>query len=100
MLALTLISMAVSLLWIPVLLFFFKNWRGRKNPISLAICGVIFFVIYSDVLVLLSKVSCSDISLYIMQSTEVLTIFFFYVSFRWARWKFGGDLGPEKRSKS
>lgn len=93
------VSLVVSALWIPVLLFFFKNWRERKNPISLAISGVIFFVVYSDVLVLLCKYSGSDVPFYIMQITEALTIAFFYVSFRWAKWKFGGELGAHKRSK-
>lgn len=97
--AFIIISMVVSTLWIPVLWFFFKNWRARKNPISLSICGVLFFVVYSDALVWVAKVSSSMMPLYIMQGTELLTIIFFYVSLRWARWKFGGDLGPERRAK-
>lgn len=95
---LLLASAAVSLLWIPVLLFFFKNWRERKNPISLAICAVIFFAVYADVLVILFRFGAGDLPLYIMQGAELLTIVFFYVSLRWARWKFSGELGAGRRS--
>lgn len=92
---LLLMFLAVSLLWIPVLLFFFRNWRERKNPISLAICSVLFFVIYSDALVWAGLLGQTKIPLYIMQATEVATIAFFYLAIRWAEKKF--ETRPDPR---
>ena len=43
------ISLAVALAWVPVLLKFFRSWRERANPISLAICILISTAIYLPV---------------------------------------------------
>lgn len=34
------------LLWAPIAYKFFKTWKKRKNPLSLAICLNIFYIIY------------------------------------------------------
>lgn len=40
--------------WIPLLLSFFRSWRARKNPISLAICLTIFLAAFTNVYLVLS----------------------------------------------
>jgi len=30
--------------WVPILLRFVRSWRERRNPVSLAICGLIIYV--------------------------------------------------------
>lgn len=91
------ISVAITLLWIPVLLFFFKNWHHRDNPISLAICGIIFYINYCDWMTGWSLCLNETSLLYAMHVGEFCTVIFFYISLRWARAKFGGRLGAEKR---
>lgn len=93
------LSVVVSLAWIPVLWFFFKNWRARKNPISLSICAVVLFVIYTNVVLWLCRFTKSETPFYIMHVAELLTVSFFYVCLRWAKWKYQGALGPETRRK-
>ena len=43
------IALVVSLLWIPVFLRFFFNWRQRRNPVSLAICSQVAIVGYLNI---------------------------------------------------
>jgi len=43
------VAVAAALAWIPVFLRFFRSWRARNNPISLAICALILFVLYLPV---------------------------------------------------
>jgi len=35
------IALGLTFAWIPILLRFFRSWRGRANPISLAICFLV-----------------------------------------------------------
>lgn len=37
---------ASVLLWIPILLRFYRSWAGRHNPISLAICALILLLVW------------------------------------------------------
>jgi uncharacterized membrane protein len=97
---LLLVSIAVSLLWIPVLLFFFKNWRTRNNPISMAICGMVLFVIYSDALIWAAALLHSEVPFYVMQTAEICSIMFFYLSLRWAKKRFGPSMGYPPRIDS
>ena len=43
------LSATSSVLWIPILIKFYRNWNERNNPVSLAICVLIFFVIWTAV---------------------------------------------------
>lgn len=40
------IGAVVALGWVPVFRHFWKAWRARSNPISLAICGLVGFMVY------------------------------------------------------
>lgn len=41
------VTVAIAMAWIPLLLKFFRSWRDRANPISLAICFLIILASYS-----------------------------------------------------
>lgn len=42
-------ALVVALGWLPVLIRFFRSWRERANPISLAICVLISVALYLPV---------------------------------------------------
>jgi hypothetical protein len=95
---LLLLSLILSAAWIPILLFFLKNWRERGNPISLAICGLVGFSAYTDAMVwLYFSNNCNPYALLAMHIMQALVMIFFYVSFKWTKKKFKGRLGPEDR---
>jgi len=37
------------ILWIPILLKFYRSWVNRSNPISLAICAAIILLVWSSI---------------------------------------------------
>lgn len=43
---LTAVAVVVAIAWLPILLRFFRSWRQRNNPISFAICMLVFFALY------------------------------------------------------
>jgi hypothetical protein len=38
----------LAVAWVPVGIYFFKSWKNRRSPLSLAICGLIGFPIYTN----------------------------------------------------
>ncbi len=44
------LSVFLAVAWVPLLLKFVRAWRARRNPVSLAICGVILLSIYSNII--------------------------------------------------
>jgi 4-amino-4-deoxy-L-arabinose transferase-like glycosyltransferase len=48
----TLVAALSAIAWVPILIKFLRAWLTRRNPVSLAICLVIAFIIYTDVITL------------------------------------------------
>lgn len=79
-------ALVVALAWIPVLLRFFRSWRERANPISLAICVLVAEAIYLPVYA----------AIVLPPSWPLVTIAFvggiacgsFYIAFWWAKRRF------------
>lgn len=91
-------SAILALAWLPILFQFFKNWRGRNNPISLAICFVVAFAIYlcfQPFLTLFGPQADPAVTALTVQAANTVTCLFFHVSFGWAKRKFG----PEDRRR-
>jgi len=42
-------TLAIALAWLPMVIKFFRSWRARGNPISLAICILIGLAVYLPV---------------------------------------------------
>jgi membrane protein YdbS with pleckstrin-like domain len=87
-LALLVTSAILAVAWIPVLVRFFRNWRTRANPISLAICFLVAFSIYLCFVPFLGP-SNNDplLTALVIEGVNAVTCLFFYVSFGWARRK-------------
>lgn len=42
-------TVTLALAWLPVFVRFFRSWRARGNPISIAICTLILVTLYVPV---------------------------------------------------
>jgi len=83
-------SLALAVAWIPLFLRFLRGWKNRKNPVSLAICATISFLIYVNVMTATVALKLGD-----WQTVRILNLFFdglvvvnFYVSFHWSNQRF------------
>lgn len=43
------VSIVLAAAWVPVAIFFWRSWKRRRTPLSLAICGVVSYPIYTNV---------------------------------------------------
>jgi hypothetical protein len=93
-------SAVLAVAWIPVGLYFYRSWKKRKSPLSLAICGLIALPIYTNSMTGLfleaeSKWFCS-----IMFFVSLLLFANFIFCFYWQRRSFsGGRELKERRGK-
>lgn len=87
------LSALLALGWLPILFKFFRNWRERNNPISLAICFAIAFTVYLCLIPFLGNVSDPVVTGLAIQGANAATCAFFHISFGWAkrRWAPGSD---------
>lgn len=88
--ALSLVGLTLIAAWVPILLRFFRAWKQRHNPVSLAICGVVLLIIYMNVLLIM--VSSFKASLFgallIGLGFNVIACFNIHIAFRWSEKKF------------
>lgn len=83
-----LLAVAQAVLWIPVLLHFFRQWWKRRNPISLAIMLLVMMAVYVGTMpVWLASTSVAWISTAVLV-VDILVCANFYVAFGWSRLKF------------
>ena len=79
-------STLVVLMWIPLLLRFYRAWRDRASPISLAICMLILATIYAPIWVLIEP---SRTRLWIgLTAVDTMAGAFFYVTLFWNQKRF------------
>lgn len=84
------------LLWLPILLKFYKAWLGRHNPVSLAICAAILLLVWSSVAGAWLVTDSLDADAVILVSTALsaLVAAFAHVAFYWSDKRFS-----DKRKK-
>ena len=89
------VRVAIALLWLPILFKFIRAWHERRNPISLAICGLILFVMYRNVIRTLADVYNYSPLLEntMVTGTHLLVCLNFYLAFYFTRRRF-----PDARS--
>ena len=61
------------ILWLPILLRFYKSWLGRHNPISLAICAAIMLLVWSSVAGAWLVTGSLDSNIVVMATTGMST---------------------------
>lgn len=94
--ALLCLSGLLALAWLPILLQFAKNWKGRNNPISLAICFIVAFEIYLCVTPFFGVPKDPIWAAMAVQVANAATCTFFHISFSWARRKWSPDMGASR----
>jgi len=97
--ALMCLAVVLAIAWLPILIKFFRNWRNRANPISLAICFVVAFAMYTC---LIPMVGGSDpqVTALVVQIVNAVTCLFFHVSFGWAKKRWTPGERPARRGRS
>lgn len=77
------IALLLMVAWLPVMWRFFRQWRHRRNPISMAICLLVAFACYVNFTLIVMRSGVNDelthMSLLFVETVFCLT---FYVSFR------------------
>jgi hypothetical protein len=81
------LSALLVLGWLPIFLQFLKNWRGRGNPISLAICFVVAFAIYLGLVPLLGAATDPESAALAIQVANAVTCGFFHAANGWSKRK-------------
>lgn len=46
--ALVVAAGVLALAWVPIGFYFLRSWKKRRSPLSLAICGLVAFPIYTN----------------------------------------------------
>jgi hypothetical protein len=80
------------LLWLPILLKFYKAWLGRHNPVSLAICAVIILLVWSTVAGawLVTGSLDADVVVLVTSGMSATVAAFAHIAFYWSDRKFVG----------
>lgn len=80
------------ILWIPILIRFYRSWIGRQNPISLAICAFVMMMIWFSVAgVWLVFESIGAVEMMLVSSALTLAIAIYsHVAFHLSEKRFGG----------
>lgn len=85
-------ALVVAFAWLPVLLRFYRSWRARGNPISLAICVLVLAALYGPVyLTATLPVSWPVATVGAINTIALLT---FYVTIYYAAQKFPDTRTP------
>jgi hypothetical protein len=85
--ALAIVTVAV---WIPALLKFFRTWKARKNPISLAICTAILLIMWEAVghIWEITGAVTSAAGMLAFTCLSIAVGIYFNLSFLWAKKRF------------
>jgi hypothetical protein len=88
--AIAVIGALVALGWLPVFHHFWRSWRKRRNPISLAICGLIGFMVYINVAIYIFLDNDPLWTASVVGGVNIVVLLNFYACFRWAEKLFPG----------
>jgi len=90
------LAVLCTVLWIPVLLHFYRSWVGRHNPISLAICAAVLLAIWTAIAGAWLVTEVMDVCTVIFVSTCMSTAVavFAHLAFYWSKKRF-----PETRQR-
>lgn len=89
-LILMILSVVLALAWLPLMLRFYRGWRNRRNPVSLAICAGLCLFVYTNILFLLVLLDGASWR-FLACATHVfegVVLVNFYIAFRWSAIKF------------
>lgn len=81
--------------WIPVAIYFWKAWKFRGSPLSLAICGLVGYPIFTNANSVIFLFQDQEVSVRLLVGANFLLLINFAICFKWQKDRF-----PEERSQS
>jgi hypothetical protein len=81
-------AIALAIAWLPIFMHFFRAWRGRRDPVSLAICLLVAFVSWGSAIPYWIVTNNDAQSLvFLILVFDLIICVTFYISLRAARKK-------------
>lgn len=92
MTAIVVLSCVLALAWLPLAVRFYRGWKSRKNPVSLAIFAALLLFVYTDILfaLALTRQTTWHFFAFATHAFDAVVVLNFYVSFYWSDKKFEG----------
>lgn len=90
MTAIVVLSCVLGLAWLPLAFRFYRGWKHRKNPVSLAIFAACLLFTYTNFLFALALTDQTTWRFFAIASHvfDGIVVLNFYVSFYWSDKKF------------
>jgi len=92
---LVVISGVLAVAWGFVTAFFWRSWRIRKSPLSIAICAMTAYPIFTNASAAIFLYQDSKLSISLMLGTNTLLLINFALCFKWQNERFA-----DSRSRS
>lgn len=87
---LSIVLLLLAVAWLPLAWRFFRGWRNRKNPVSLAICAAISLSSYANILLALTLLGQASWAFFTFATRvfDLIVVANFYVAFHWSNTRF------------
>ena len=92
--ALIVVSALLGAAWVPVGVHFWKSWKRRGSPLSLAICALIGFPVFTNVSTTIFLTGGRTSTVLAMVGTNFMLLMNFMICFKWQKERF-----PDARSE-
>lgn len=86
--ALIVVSAIVGASWVPVGVYFWRSWKRRGSPLSLAICALIAFPIFTNLSSAIFLAGSTTQTIIALVVANLLLLMNFVVCFRWQKERF------------
>lgn len=91
---LSVVSIVLAIAWHFVAVHFWKAWKLRKSPLSLAICALIGYPIFTNTSSMIFIYQDPRLSVGIMLLANAVLLINFWVCFRWQKERFQEERFP------
>lgn len=92
--AIVVIAAILAASWVPVAVYFWRSWKHRGSPLSLAICALIAYPIFTNVSSAIFLTGNGQQTVLVMVATNTMLLLNFAICFKWQKQRF-----PEARTR-
>jgi len=86
--ALVVVSAVLAAAWVPVGVHFWRSWKHRGSPLSLAICGLVGFPVFTNASTAIFLNGDEVQTVLAMVGTNFLLLLNFMICFKWQKQRF------------